>query len=250
MSQSVAAPAGAPGAAKGLAIVPMLFSSPSSAFRRLGEDPQWLGQFVLCTVLVLVATWIRMPQDLAYQYDVTEATIERMGVPEEDRAAALAGIPDPENLSQVQAALHIAMVTVTLAALGFLGALVLWVIAKLFGPQPSYRRALSTYWTANLAAGFGYLILAVVVRAADTIEVSLGPAALVPGLTWGSLPHLFLEVFAVFSLVTLWFLALGSRFVFGAPGGAGWAIGGTFWAVTSFVSLVVSAVGSWAAGRL
>jgi hypothetical protein len=250
MSQSVGTASGAPVGAKGLAIVPLLFSSPAEAFRRLGADPQWLGQFLLFLVLVLAATWIRMPQDFAFQYEATQAAMDRMGVPEEDREEALARIPEPGEATTGQALLHVLPVTATLGGLGFLGALVLWVLAKLFGPQPGFRKGLSAYWTANLAGGFGYLIQAFVARASDTVEVSLGPAALVPGLEWGSLPHLILEVFGLFSLVTLWFLVLAARHVFGAAGGTGWAIGGTFWGITSLVALAVSAFGSWVSGRL
>jgi hypothetical protein len=250
MSSSEASPAGAPVAAKGLGVVPLLLTSPAEAFRRLGADPQWIGPFVLYLVLALAATWIRMPQDLVYQYEVAEQMFERLGMSGEEMDEALAAMPDPESLTPGRAALHVAPAAAVLALFGFLGALVYWVLARLLGPQPTFRRALSAYWTANLAAGFGYLVLAIVVRLSDTIEVSLGPAALIPGLSWGSLPQLILDVFNVFSLVLLYFLAVGARWVFPAPKGTAWAIAGVSWGISAMVTLATEIFGSWASGRL
>ena len=106
------------------------------------------------------------------------------------------------------------------------------------------------YWTAHLAAGLGYLVTALLVRAGDSVEVSLGPAALFPGLEWGSIPYLFLDLFNVFALCTLFLLAVGSRWVFGTSRNTGWVIGGVYWGFAAILNLGVGVLGALLSGRL
>jgi len=234
----------------GLGAVPSLISSPSTAFRRLAVDPQWLGAFLLFLVLVGIGAAIRLPQDIALGYEITETSMQKLGLGAEAIDQALARLPDPENIPPTEVASRVAQTVIIMGALGFLGVLVIWLIARLMGPQAGFRQAATVLWTAQLAAGLGYLLLAVAVRMADSVEVSLGPAALFPGLEWGSLPYLFLEIFNVFSLVTLYLLAVGSRWIFGVAKGTGWAIGGTYWAIVALVGFASQAGFSYLAGRL
>jgi hypothetical protein len=225
-------------------------SSPAEAFRRLGADPQWIGQFVLVVLLIGLASWIRMPQDVVLQYETTEKMMERMGADDATIDEALARMPDPEAVTGGDVAKHVGPGMLGAAAFSFLGVLVFWVIARLAGPQPSFRRASAVYWTASLAAVTGYLALALLVRLTDTVEVALSPAALFPGLEWGSVPYLLLNVFDVFSVATLYLLAIGARWAFPTSAGTGWVVGGIYWTLGSLLGFASQLAGSWAMGRL
>lgn len=235
---------------KGLAVVPLLLSSPSEAFRRLGADPQWIAQFVLVVVLIGLASWIRMPQDVVLQYEATERMMERMGAEGEAIDEALAGMPDPDEISGGDILKHVVPGMLGATAFSFLGALVFWVIGRLAGPQPGFGHASAVFWTAHLAAATGYLLLAILVRMTDTVEVALSPAALVPGLEWGSPLFAFLNIFDVFSVATLYLLAIGARWTFPTSSGTGWIVGGVYWTLGSLLGFASQLAGSWAMGRL
>lgn len=248
--QETAVPAGPPVGGMGLAAVPLLLTSPSEAFRRLGADPKWVGQFVLVLVLIAVASWVRMPQDLVLQYDTTSRMLEKMGADDAKIDQALARIPDPEAITAKDVLVHLGPGVAAAAAFSFLGVLVFWVIARLSGPQPGWSRASAVYWTAHVASAAGYLALALLVRATNSVEVSLSPAALVPGLEWGSVPYLLLNIFDVFSVATLYLLATGARRTFPTSGATGWVIAGTYWTLASLLGFASQLAGSWAMGRL
>jgi len=243
-------PAEEPVGGKGLSVVPLLLSSPAQAFRRLRADPQWIAQMILMMLLIGFATWIRMPQDVVLQYDTTERMLERMGAEEEAVDQALSRIPDPDAMTGGDVAKHVLPGMLGATAFSFLGALVFWVIARLSGPQPGFRHVLAVFWTAHLAAAVGYLALALLVRATDSAEVALSPAALVPGLEWGSPAFAFLNIFDIFSVATLYLLASGARWTFGVSGGTGWVIGGIYWTLGSLLGFASQLAGSWAMGRL
>jgi hypothetical protein len=247
--QSPGSPADQPVGGLGLSVVPLLLSSPSEAFRRLRVDPQWIGQMILMMLLIGVATWIRMPQDVVLQYDTTERMLERMGADESAIDEALARIPDPDALTGRDVAMHVLPGVLGAIAFSFVGVLVFWLIAKLAGLQPGFRHAAAVFWTAHLAAGLGYLALAALVRMTDSVEVALSPAALVPGLEWGSPAYAFLNIFDVFSVATLYLLATGARWTFGASSRTGWIVGGIYWTLGSLLGFVSQLFGSWAMGR-
>ena len=83
---------------------------------------------------------------------------------------------------------------------------------------------------------------------ADTVEVSLGLGGLVPGVEWGTAPHIILEALNPFSLALLWFLAVGVKEVFQRA--SGWPIAGTFWGLATLLSVVFQLIGSWFSGNL
>ncbi|HMB70174.1 MAG TPA: hypothetical protein VKU85_12715 [bacterium] len=247
--QSPGSPADPPVGGLGLSVVPLLLSSPSEAFRRLGADPKWIGQLIVMMLLIGVATWIRMPQDIVVQYETTEGMLERMGADDEAIDEALLRIPDPDELTGGDVAKHVLPAMLGVTAFSFLGVLAFWLIARVSGLQPGFHQAAAVYWTAHLAGGVGYLALAGLVRMTDSVEVALSPAALVPGLEWGSPVYAFLNIFDVFSVATLYLLATGARWTFGASSRMGWIVGGIYWTLGSVLGFASQLFGSWAMGR-
>jgi hypothetical protein len=235
---------------KGLSVLPLLVTSPTEAFRRLAVNPQWLGPFLLVACLIAAATWIRLPQDLMYAQEGTIRGMERLGLSDEDIDEALAQFPDVDNLTVGAAAIQVLQGLLGTIAFQFLAVLVLHWIARIGGAQPRFRETLAVYWTANVASAVGALVLGVLVRTQDTVEVYLSPAALFPGLAHASLPALFLDIFDLFSLITLWLLVTGVRVVLRCSDGAAWGIGGGFWALTSLVRFAMLAGFSWFSGTL
>jgi hypothetical protein len=223
---------------KGLGAVPILLSSPSEAFRRLGADPQWLGTFLLVALLIGLASWIQLPQTLEVSREQMEQGMERQGIDEEEITDTVDRFLNPTMI----------LVGGSLVAIFFLflAGVMLHVIVSLAGPRTTFRHSSAIYWTAGLAAGAGALLKAVLARTAGTIEVSLSPAALFPDLEFGSLPALFLEIFDLFSLLNLWLLVLGVQFVLRTSRGTGWVVGGGFWALLAFARFGIAAVSSLA----
>lgn len=233
----------------GLAVLPQLLSSPAKAFERLRVDPRWPGTCLLVLAIVAAATWMRLPQDLLYAQEGVIAGMERFGASDEDIDEMLAGMPDPENLPPGTVVTQVLQGLAGWAALQFLAALVLHGIARLAGAEPRFRASLAVYWTAAVATAAGALLKAALVRAQDSVAVSLGPAALT-GLDHRSLGFLFLEIFDLFAVLTLLLLVTGVRVVFGTSRGAAWGIGGGFWAIGSLLRFGMTAGFSWFSGTL
>ena len=233
---------------KGLAILPDLLASPSRAFRRLAADPQWIGIALFVLLLFGLAAWIRMPVEFAYQIEATEAAFERFDVPPAEREEALANMPDPDEVSFGRAAAHIATGLGFVLVILLAGVLVLQLIARIAGiPAATFRTSSAVLFTASIASGAGVLVMAVLSRASNSIEVSLGPGAFFP---YHSLPGIFLDLFDVSSVITLLLLVIGVREVFGTKSGTSWAIAGTYWLLSSMVVIGFRLVGAWVSGSL
>jgi hypothetical protein len=229
-----------PLAAGGLGVVPILLRSPSKAFRRLSQDPKWVGTFVLVILLGALAAWIQLPQTVEYSREQMQREMEKQGMEEEEIAGQVGFVTSPAFL--------FASGVVGSAIFLFLMAALLHVVIKLAGPSGTFRHSSAIFWTAALAPLAGALLKAVLVRSSGSVEVSLSPAALFPDLEFGSLPANFLEIFDLFSLLNLWLLVLGVRLVLGTSKGLAWGIGGGFWAVISLARFALATIGSNVSG--
>jgi hypothetical protein len=233
---------------RSLAAVPALFSAPSRAFQTIRDTGGWAGAFLLGLALLAAAFAVQLPQTLRYQEEVTRATMEKLDLPEEEIDAAIRSIPDPARLSAGDFAMQVLLPTLVAAPAFFLGALLFHVLASAFGAEPRFSQTLGLFSLAHLASAAGALAKGALVRASDTIEVTLGPGALVPGVPFESGLGIFLDLFDVFSILNAVLLAIGARVVYDVTSRSSSAIAGTYWTLKAVVVFLLRMTQAWFTG--
>ncbi len=235
---------------RSLAAVPALFTSPARAFEQLRANPGWIGAFLLALLLLAAAFAAQLPQTLRYQAQVTRAAMERLGAGDAEIERVVAEIPDAANLDASDLAQQILLPMVLAALPFFVGAFAFHLLARALGAEPAFRATLGVFSLAHLASALGALAKGLLIRASDSIEVTLGPGVLVPGVAFESPLGIFLDLFDVFSLANAALLGIGARVVLGlSPSAArGAAIG--FWTLKAVVVFLLRLSQSWFTGDL
>jgi hypothetical protein len=234
----------------GIEAVPLLFSSPSAAFALLRERPRWLGLLLLCALSAGIAAWIALPSTLEAEAEIMRDVIERFDMPPEQAEEMMASTTDPEDVGASELAQRVGGGFVATAAVLLIGMLVFHVIARVSGPDPSIRQSASIYFLAATASAAGSLLKGVLIRVSGSIDVTLGPGALFPGLDPTSVTAAFLNVFDLFSVLNLWLLVIGLGVVLGSSRGSAWAIGGAYWVLKSLVVFSMMLFRVWISGNL
>jgi hypothetical protein len=193
---------------------------------------------------------IQLPQSLRYQREVSRSTMEKFDLPEEDIQEALGRIPKWDDLTAAGFAQQIALPVAFLIPTFFLGAVLFHLLAKAFGVEPRFILSLGIFALAQLASALGALLKGVLARASDSVEVSLSPAALVPGAGFESALGIFLDLFDVFSLLNGVLLGIGARVGYGVTPSTGWGIAAVYWIVKSLVVFLLRVMQSWFSGTL
>lgn len=209
-----------------------------------------MGALLLSLVLFTMAYGVQLQQSLRYQREVTRSTMEKLDVPEKQVEEALRRIPEPGNISTREAAQQILLPIVFLVPFFFLGALTFHLLAKAFGAEPPFKLSLGIFSVAYLPSALGAFLKGIVARASDTIEVSLSPAALLPGAGFHSALGIFLDLFDVFSILNLALLVAGAEIGFRKSRATAWSIAGSYWFLKSFVVFALRLSQSWFAGTL
>ncbi len=225
-----APPAAGPDAGPwGLGILPELFWAPSAAFGRLAVRPAWLGPFLLVLVLHAAGAWIALPTVLQIQIESTESMMDRLGLPDAEREAALAGLPDPDDRSPGVILRNVGSGVLGVAALGTVGALLIHLLVRVLGHPGTVRMAFALFWAAAIASGLGALVKYGLMQAAGSMEVTLGPGALFPDLPYHSAPSILLDLLDAFSLWNLALLGIGASVMYRIPRGAAFTVAGIYW---------------------
>jgi hypothetical protein len=212
----------------GLSQVAELARSPAAAFAGIRENPAWLGPVVLCLLLTLLGTWISLPVTLRAEAQATRAIHEKFGLGREALAEALERIPDPEALTFSDVAVRLLMAGLGLAVTLLIAVLVFHFLGRAFGTTARFRHSLALYFLAYVASAVGALFKGVLMVAAGTIDVTLGPGALVPGLEVSSVAGRLLDLADIFSLLNLYLLAVGAEVVYRVGRGVAWGLAGSF----------------------
>lgn len=233
----------------GLAVVPAVLVSPESAFRRLARDPQWIGAFLLVAVLVAIGAWIALPATLEFSAETAEGTMARLGLSEEQRAEALAGMPGPDDRSPGVLFQNVGGSAIAVIVFGFAGAGILHAIARIAGRSPTFRQTLALFAAGYVVTGLGALTKSALIAASGTVEVTLGPGAVLD-LPFHSVPAILLDLFDVFSLWNLAVLTIGGAVLWGASRKSAFAVCGTFWLVKAFFTVAGRLAGAWMMGAI
>jgi hypothetical protein len=229
-------------------LIPLLMRSPGEAFGRLAANPQWLGPAILCVLLLGASTWIALPPALEYQIEATRGTMEKFDLGAEATAEALAKIPDPRALTLGDYAENSLLSLATWLPVLAIGMFVFHLLAKAFGTTTRLRDTAALYFLAYVASAAGAVLKSALIRASGTIEVTLGPGILLPGLEYHSTGAILLDLFDVFSLVNLVLLVLGARMVYRATRGMAWTVGGAYWILKALFVFLARLGQAWSSG--
>lgn len=234
----------------GIEAVPLLFSSPSAAFARLRDRPRWIGLLLLCAVSAAVSAWIALPPTLEEEADVMRGVVERFDLPPEQAEEMMARVTSPEDVGAGELVKRIGGAFVATAAVLLIGMLVFHLIARISGPDPAIGQSAAIYLLAAVASAVGSLVRGTLIRVSGSVDVTLGPGALLPGMDPASVTAAFLNVFDVFSVLNLWLLATGLRVVLGASAGTAWAASGAYWILKSLLVFSMMLFRVWISGNL
>ena len=124
-----------------------------------------------------------------------------------------------------------------------LGAVVVWLVGKVFGSKASYTQSLLIVAYACITFVVGYLVTGAqalvmdMTKLTNPVQLSLSPARFVDPATASPWTYGFLTALDVFSLWRTALLAIGLRVIGGVSKGQAWAF-----AITMFVILVLFSV--------
>jgi hypothetical protein len=232
----------------GLDAIGLLFSSPSAAFAKLRDRPRWIGLLLACTAAAAVAAWISLPQTLRAEAEILREVVERFDIPPDQAEEMLGSVPDPAEVGPAQLVQRVGGSALGTAVFLLIGLGAFHVVARVCGTQPSFRQSGAIFFLAAMAPAAGTLLGGVLMRLTDTVDVTLGPGVLWPGLDPVSVTASFLNVFDVFSVLNLWLLAKGTGVVLGAPPGTAWTIAGAWWILKSLVVFSMMMFRVWMSG--
>jgi len=234
----------------GIGAVPLLLSSPAAAFERLAERPRWLGLLMLCAASAGLSAWIALTPTLEAEAEIARKVVERFDLTPEQAEEVRSGLTDPAAPGAGEVAKRVGGAAVGTAVALLAGMMLFHGIVRMAGPAPALRRSASVFFLAAVAIAAGAVLRGVLVRLAGTIDVTLGPGALVPDLDPASVTAALLNVFDVFSVLHLWLLATGTGVALGATAGTAWAIAGAWWILKSLVVFSLMLFRVWISGNL
>jgi hypothetical protein len=232
----------------GLGYVGGAFTASSRTFRDLAASPRgaWIGPMILCALLATATAWVMLPEILDISYTSALAMMEKMGMPEAEMEEALARIPlEPTTPVLIQNVFSNLLLTPLFMVIG---AAFVHLVSRMFGSQSRFGPTLGMFSVAYVVWALGGLIRGLVVAGADTMEVTLGPGALLPGVEYLSPLGIFLDLFDVFSIWHLIVLVTGISVVTRVSRGTGWSVGLSLWVVRSLFVAGGKAFMLWSQG--
>jgi hypothetical protein len=229
---------------------PGVVVAPAATYAKLAQRPQWIGSFVLGLIMVAASAWVSLTPTLEVSYDSAESTMQRLGLPDEERERALAEMPAADDRSPRVLGQYVGGAMISLAIAAFLGAAVLHGIARFSGRPATFGTTLALFMPAWTISCLGSLVKAALMAASGTVEVTLGPGALVPDLPYHSLGSILLDLLDVFSIWNLVVLVLGAERLYGATRNGARGISGTYWGIKALFVAGIRLFGAWMLGAL
>lgn len=233
----------------GWAILRELVRSPTVAFGALAIHPFWIPSLLVCVLLLGAGQGVQYQESLRFGREVQESALQRFDLPEEDVEAAMAALPDPENLTAADYAKGVGQGVLSTLVFGFLGAVLLHLGVKVAGGDPAFGGSLALFFLAWTVSCVGVLAHGLLASLSGTLEVAFSPA-LIPGVDFHSWTGIFLDLFDVFSLLNLWFLLLGVMAVHGLSRGTARWVCGSYWVFKALLVFSSRAATAWMQGTL
>ncbi len=210
------------------AIIGDIFFAPVKALDDFKQKPTWVVPLILCMILMAVAGGLPYKQNAQAQAELLSTSTLPPAIMEQMRASA-------QNPSPVGALIAGPIVYVIIS---LIGALLAWMFGSfLFGKKALY----SHVWAVGLLTGLipmiGGVIRSVLIVAKDSIYVSVGLAALMPGKDFTSFMYSLLyyaDLFAIWGVIVG---GLGYAAIFGLSRGKGITISLVIWLLAMLVMI-------------
>lgn len=219
-----------------------ILSAPRETFERLAAKPVW----AVC-LIVLLALGVAFGVAAVGKVTPEEflRSIEAQGQPVPPQLE-----DDPERFLATMQRIQVGAGTLFAALFYFSAAGVFLVLFRLLGSDLRYAQSLSTTLHGLLPLGVAALAGLVVVLGREEISLEelqsgslvLSNLGFLAGEESGELTRALLASFDLFSLWSLWLLALGFRVVARVSAGAAWGVVGVLWAIGVGLKLVLASI--------
>jgi hypothetical protein len=154
----------------GWAILRELVRSPTVAFGALAIHPFWIPSLLVCVLLLGAGQGVQYQESLRFGREVQESALQRFDLPEEDVEAAMAALPDPENLTAADYAKGVGQGVLSTLVFGFLGAVLLHLGVKVAGGDPAFGGSLALFFLAWTVSCVGVLAHGLLASLSGTLE--------------------------------------------------------------------------------
>ncbi len=190
-----------------------VFTSPTQAFGEFKKRPRLLVPLIVTIVLMAIGGAIGAKYNNMAQYDMMKkSTTLPPAVLEEMRQNALDSGPVTGAITPA----------VAVVVINLLAALVAWFLGSfVFGGKSNFKAVWATCIMGGLIPVAGGLLKLPLMYAKDTMQVSYGLAALMPGKDFTSILYsllFYLDVFAIWGVIVT---GIGYAAIFGLTKGKG-----------------------------
>jgi hypothetical protein len=205
------------------AIIGDVFLAPTNAFDSFKLKPTIWVPLILIILLGAISGGLPYKQSAQAQIDML-STSTTLPAPVLEAMRTAAQNPSPIT-STAGGAIVLPIITL-------IGALIAWFFGSfIFGKKAAYLHVWGVVLLADLIALVGGVLRSLLIVAKDSIYVSLGPAALLPGKDFTSILYAILyytDIFAIWSVIVAGF---GYAAIFGISRGKGMTISVVLWAL-------------------
>lgn len=194
-------------------IIAGVFTGPGAAFAAFNQKPRIWAVLIIGVILGAAAAGLQMPYSARVQYDIiSQSTTLPPQAIEKMRT-------DAENPSVIKGAI---VGGIMLVIMGLIGALLAWGIGSfIMGGNSTFKKTWGVTLLGGLIMAVGGLVKMPLVMAKNSMYVSLGPAALMPGKDFTSVFYMLAYYFDAFMIWALIVIGIGYAVVFNISRGKG-----------------------------
>ena len=207
-----------------------VFTAPGETFLAYKQHPRIIIPLIVLIILLAIVGGLTAKQNGALAYDMFKSS-ELMP------PKALADMREAvENPHYIKAALGAPIWPVILGVVEALLAMFLGNV--IFAGKAKFKETWGVALLTGLIVALGGLVRVPLVFAKDTLLVSIGPAALMPGKDFTSIVYFFLYTADVFGIWAVIVGGIGYSTIFGVSRGKGYAI-----SIICFLVLTIIIIG-------
>ncbi|MCX6834754.1 MAG: YIP1 family protein [candidate division Zixibacteria bacterium] len=205
------------------AIIADVFLAPTQAFESFKLKPTNLVPLILVILLGAIAGGLPYKQNAQSQIDLLSSSTS---LPPQALEQIRQNAQNPSPITSTAGG------AIVLPIITLIGALIAWFIGSfILGKKAVYLHVWGVILLADLISLVGGVLRSLLIVAKDSIYVSLGPAALLPGKDFTSILYSILyytDIFAIWSLIVAGF---GYAAIFGVSRSKGMTISVVLWAI-------------------
>ena len=222
------------------AIIGDVFLAPTQAFESFKLKPTILVPLILIVLLGAISGGLTYKQNAQAQVDMLSSSTT---LPPQALEQIRQQAQNPSPIGSTAGG------AIVLPIITLIGALVAWFFGSfIFGKKAAYLHVWGVVLLADLIALVGAVLRSLLVVAKDSLFVSIGPAALMPGKDFTSILYAILyytDFFAIWSVIVA---GIGYATIFGISRGKGMTISAVIWALGIFLAVGAQWIGFSFAG--